>query len=199
MRPEKTIEKLVSGRPAVIVALGDSLTYGWMVHKGYLNYMKEMIRDRYPNSKMNLINRGVPGDTAQGGVNRLRGEVLHHHPDCILIQFGLNDAFVGYSPEQYREHIDAMISQIRENGESEIVLVTSVCLDGERDNAFIDKFYNEVEALSDLYQLPVARVHDYWKKKIAGGVAFDSLVQFDGVHPNTIGYKLMAEAIMEVF
>ena len=199
MRPEKTIEKLATGNPVVIVALGDSLTYGWMVHKGYIDYMKEMIRDRYPNSTMTLINRGVPGDTAQGGVNRIQDEVLRHHPDCTLIQFGLNDAFAGYSPEQYREHIETMIRRIRENETSEIVLVTSVCLDGDRDNAFIDKFYNQVEAVSQLYRLPVARVHDYWKKKIAEGVIFDSLVQFDGVHPNTIGYKLMAEAIMKIF
>lgn len=199
MRPEKTIEKLISEKPLVVVALGDSLTYGWMVHKGYLDYMKEMIRNRYSNSEITLINRGIPGDTASGGVNRLQGDVLRHHPDCILIQFGLNDAFVGYSPERYREHIEIMIRHIRENGASEIVLITSVCLDGDRDNAFIDKYYNQVEALSELYQVPVARVHEYWKKKIAGGVAFDSLVQSDGVHPTTIGYKLMAEAIMEVF
>lgn len=199
MKPEKTIEKLVWGEPVVNVALGDSLTYGWMVHKGYLDYLKEMIREKYPRSKIKFINRGIPGDTAQGGVNRLQGEVLRHNPDCILIQFGLNDAFLGYSAEEYRENVETMINRIREKSATEIVLVTSVCLDGERDNAFIDRYYNQVETLSELYRLPVARVHEYWKKKIAGGIAFESLVQFDGVHPNTIGHKLMAEAVMEVF
>ncbi|MBN2255536.1 MAG: hypothetical protein JW736_07500 [Deltaproteobacteria bacterium] len=199
MKPEKTIEKLTSGEPVVIVALGDSLTSGWMVSKGYIDYLKEMIRDRYPNSKLNLINRGIPGDTARGGVDRLQNDVLRHNPDCVIIQFGLNDAFAGYSHERYREHIEMMIHRIRDASSADIILVTSVCLNGERDNAFIDKFYLQVEELSHLFDLPFAPVHRYWMKKIAEGVTFDSLVQFDGVHPNTVGHRLMAESIIEVF
>jgi len=33
-KPVNTIQKLRSGTPLVIGALGDSLTYGWMVDKG---------------------------------------------------------------------------------------------------------------------------------------------------------------------
>lgn len=36
IKPLKTIEKLSQGRAVTIVALGDSLTYGWMVDKGIL-------------------------------------------------------------------------------------------------------------------------------------------------------------------
>jgi hypothetical protein len=32
-----------------------------------------------------------------------------------------------------------------------------------------------------------------------GAVDFQELVQFDGVHPTVEGYRLMAEAVMEVF
>lgn len=34
---------------------------------------------------------------------------------------------------------------------------------------------------------------------LSGAVDFQSLVQFDGVHPTVEGYRLMAEAVMEVF
>lgn len=199
MRPEKTIEKLMSGEPVNIVALGDSLTSGWMVHKGYIGYLKDMIRDRYPDSRVNLINRGIPGDTVQGGLNRLHHDLLRHDPDCVLIQFGLNDAFLGYSHERYREHLEMMIRRIRDESAAEIVLVTSVCLDGDGDNTFIDRFYVQIEELSELFDLSCVPVHRYWKKKIAEGIPFGSLVQFDGVHPNTVGHRLMAEAIIEVF
>jgi lysophospholipase L1-like esterase len=33
----------------------------------------------------------------------------------------------------------------------------------------------------------------------SGAVDFLELVQFDGVHPTVVGYRLMAEAVMEVF
>lgn len=198
IRPERTIEKLKSGSPVVIVALGDSLTYGWMVSKGYIDYLKHMLNNKYPGNGLRIINRGIPGDTAQGGVHRLQGDVIRHKPDCVFIQFGLNDAFVGYSPENYNDNINLIIQGIRESTDSEIILISSVCLDGERENVFIGRFYKQLEDLAELYRLPIARVHRYWKKKISEGVDFNSLVQFDGVHPNTRGYKLMAEAIMEI-
>jgi lysophospholipase L1-like esterase len=46
----------------------------------------------------------------------------------------------------------------------------------------------------------VARVHEHWKQQVkSGAVDFQELVQFDGVHPTVNGYRLMAEAVMEVF
>ena len=45
----------------------------------------------------------------------------------------------------------------------------------------------------------MARVHEYWKTKIAEGAEFSNLVQYDRVHPTVEGYRLMAEAVMEVF
>ncbi len=199
MKPYKTIEKLLSGTPAVIVALGDSLTYGWMVSKGYLDYFKEKLYDKFPERKLNLINKGIPGDTARGGVHRLQGDVLCYEPDCVLIQFALNDAFAGYSPELFKGNMKEIINGIREGGNSEIVLVSSVCLGSERENAFIEVFYSQLEELARCYQLPVARVHEYWKKKISEGFDFENLVQADFVHPTSEGYRLMAEAVMEVF
>ena len=67
IRPEKTIAKLKSGEDVKIVAIGDSLTYGWQVSKGYLDFLKEMLRKRYPKAAFQIVNKGIPGDTASGG------------------------------------------------------------------------------------------------------------------------------------
>jgi len=199
MKADRTIAKILSGEPTLIVALGDSLTYGWMVSKGYLDFLGEFLRAEYPDSAIRIMNRGIPGDTAQGGVSRVRNDVIRHRPDCALVQFGLNDAFVGCSPEQFRCSMEAIVEEIHECEETEIVIVTSVCLGGAKDNAFIDRFYRVLEDLALKHNLPVVRVHKYWQQKIAGGVKFESLVQFDNVHPNMVGYRYMAEAVMDVF
>jgi len=199
MKAERTIAKLIAGKPVVMVAFGDSLTYGWMVGKGYLDYFKEKIGEKYPDSEVSLINRGIPGDTAQGGSHRVEVDVIRRKPDCTLVQYALNDAFVGYSQEQFKANIEVIVTSIREQCASEIVLISSVCLGSEKENAFIERFYDQLDALAHDYQLPFARVHEYWKKKIAEGVDFESLVQFDNVHPNTEGYRFMAEAVMEIF
>ena len=63
-KPAKTIEKLRTAESATIVAIGDSLTYGWMVRKGYLDFLQGMLTEKYPKNGFRLINKGIPGDTA---------------------------------------------------------------------------------------------------------------------------------------
>jgi lysophospholipase L1-like esterase len=54
--------------------------------------------------------------------------------------------------------------------------------------------------MAEKFGLPVARVHEHWRRQVqSGAVDFQELVQFDGVHPTVAGYRLMAEAVMEVF
>ncbi len=199
MKAVKTISKLVEGSHAVIVALGDSLTQGWMVNKGYLAFLKEMLKDRYPSAQFSIINRGIPGDTAEGGLMRVREDVIDEGPDSVFVQFALNDAFTGRPAGGYKRTLQSIIDRIREDTNAEIILITSVHLADARDNAIAEPFYAKIEELAAENSLPIARVHEYWRKKIAEGVEFGSLVQFDRVHPTVEGYRLMAEAIMEVF
>lgn len=199
MKAESTIKRLRDKLPVTIVALGDSLSYGWMVRKGYLQFLEEMLMERYPGCRLTIINRGIPGDTAEGGLYRTREDVIDEDPDCVFIQFALNDAFVGYTPERYKNNVQAIISEIRDNTSAEIVLITSVYMGSAYENEMADGFYTRLEELAAMNNLPIARVHEYWRSKIEQGTEFKKLVQFDMVHPTVEGYRLMAEAIMEVF
>ena len=197
-KPVNTIKKLLSGVPVVAVALGDSLTYGWMVDKGYLDFLGEMIGEEFPDARFSLINCGMPAGTARGGLNRLQRDVLSRNPDCVFVQFGLNDAFSGYTPEEFRDNIEKIIREIKENTDSDIVLVTSVCLENRKDNTHVKKYYDQLEELADLYKLSLVKVHLYWENRISEGIRFSDLVQSDRVHPVSHGYRFMAEAVMEL-
>lgn len=196
MKPVKTIKKLRSKTTTTIVALGDSLTYGWMVNLGYLDFLEKMIGETYPGSKLNLVNRGISGDTAEGGLHRLERDVLSLNPDCVFVQFALNDAFSGYSSEDYRKHIEMIIKKIISRSDADIMLITSVCLIDDHQDEVIRIYYDELDALSRKFRLPIVKVHEYWKSKISEGINFVDLTLYDLAHPNEKGYKLMAEAIM---
>ena len=170
-----------------------------MVRRGFLDFLAEMLRKAYPESRFRIVNSGIPGDTAEGGLHRLRADVLDHNPDCVLIQFALNDAFCGYGVERFGQYIQRMVEEIREDGDAEIVLVTSSYVGNNRETRFVEDFYRELENLAAVNGLPLARVHSYWKKRIGEDVEFRTLVQADLVHPTTAGYKLMAEAVMQLF
>jgi acyl-CoA thioesterase I len=199
LKPAKTIEKLKSGIPVKIAAIGDSLTAGWMARKGYLDFLQEMLQERYPDSRFSLMGSGVPGDTADFGLYRVQTDVLDHEPDCVFIQYAINDAGYGFTVSQFRDNIQGIIKKIGKAGDADIVLVTSGHLGDDGENAYVEEYYRQLEELGDKYGLPVARVHAYWKEKIDGGVDFRSLVQYDLVHPTVAGYRLMAEAIMKLF
>jgi acyl-CoA thioesterase-1 len=199
MKPTRTIHNLSTGAPVTIVALGDSLTQGWMVSKGYIDYLEEMLHIKFPRNKLNLINSGIPGDTADSGLYRMKWDVLRYNPDCVFIQYALNDAFSGFTEQQFKRSIKGIIDNVRDNGDADIVLITSVYIGDNDENRLVEGYYRQLEALGNEYRIPVVLTHEYWKKKIREGIVFGTLVQYDGVHPTEEGYRLMAEAIMSIF
>jgi len=199
IRPERTIAKLGRGEKTIIAALGDSLTQGWMVRRGYIDFLKDMLKERYPQPPLTMIRKGIPGDSADNGLYRLRYDILEYDPDCVLIQYAINDAFMGYTARQFRNTIREIIESIQADGDADIVLVTSSYIGDNADAEIIGEFYDQLAALGEEFRLPVARVHEYWKAKIDGGIDYGTLVQYDMVHPTEDGYRLMAEAILALF
>ncbi len=194
MKPQRTIDLMRSGKPVRFVALGDSLTYGWMAERGYLDFLQEMLKERHPESAVRFINRGVPGDTAEGGLRRLKAEVIDCDPDLVLVQFGLNDAFSGCPVSSYGASIERIVERLRRETRAEVLLVTSVALADPAENALAEKYYGRLEQAARDLGAPVARVHAWWNEKRGGD--FSGLLQSDLLHPTAEGYRLMAEAIM---
>ncbi len=199
MKLTKTISMLEAGEPVRLIALGDSLTQGWMARKGFLDFLSGMLKKKYPSCRVSIINRGIPGDTAEGGLLRLRNDVLDHDPDLVFIQFGLNDAFSGVNPGRFESMVQQIVEQIRNETDAEILIITSVPVVYERMDEIADDFYGRLEAVAEREGLAIVRVHRYWMEKIEQGLEFTSLVQGDQVHPNVEGYRIMAEAIMGAF
>jgi lysophospholipase L1-like esterase len=197
-KPEHTLKKLISGDQCLIASLGDSLTEGWMVEKGYLDFLEDMIADAYPKSKVKFINRGISGDTAEDGLFRLSREIETVHPDLVLVQFGLNDAFCGISPNEFGRTIETIIDRIQNVVRTEAALVTSVpILNNPYEDGIMDSFYDKLGEIAVSRNLPVANVHRMWRKRTSEGLKPSILIQSDWVHPTVEGYRLMAEAIMQ--
>lgn len=194
---QKSIQKFTSGEPIRIIALGDSLTQGWMVRKGYLDFLAEMLEKKYPACDATIINRGIPGDTAEGGLFRLREDVLDGDPDLVFIQFALNDAFMGVDPGRFRNTIKLIVERTKADTEAEILLITSVPIMHDASDDMAERFYAILADIAEEEDVAIAKVHSYWKKKVSEGIDFRGLVQGDMVHPNVEGYRLMAEAIIE--
>ncbi len=193
----KITSALKEGKPLRIVAIGDSLTFGWMVDKGYVHFLDDMIAGTYPGSCVDFINRGIPGDTAEGGLRRVYSDVVDERPQLVIIQFGLNDACSGYTPAEYRSNIDSMIKIIKSYTAADIILLSSSAVLYEDERDAVERLYDQLEASGDVNGCTVVRAHEYWYDAIKQGEQHEALVQADGVHPTERGYRLMAEAVMQ--
>ncbi len=199
MKLVKTVQKLQAGEKVKIAALGDSLTYGWMTELGFLDYLKTMIEHKFPDSELLILNRGIPGDTAEDGLRRVENDVIRLEPDLVFIQFALNDAYSDFSPEEFQKNFESIILKIKEKSDPEIALLTSAALLNPVENKMAREYYSKIFESGVKFNLPVASVNEYWEKKISSGIKHLLLVQGDGIHPTEKGYELMAEAVFKLF
>jgi lysophospholipase L1-like esterase len=102
------------------------------------------------------------------------------------------------TPVMFKKNFEQIILKIQSNTSAGMLLITSVPVNSPYENSVAESFYNMIIECGVEYNIPVARVHEYWKKKISSGISHSSLVQGDGVHPMENGYRLMAEAVMEL-
>lgn len=88
-----------------IVCIGDSLTYGYGVTRtaawpALVSYIWQ---------KVEIINRGINGDTTDGMLARFEKDVLEEYPDVVFVMGGSNDIFFSRDIVSAKNNIAAMV------------------------------------------------------------------------------------------
>ncbi len=185
------IERLDAGGPVRVAGLGDSLTDGWQVRRGFFPRFVDGLRARWPAAAIEADAAGVPGDMAAGGRQRVAG-LAARRPDLTSVQFGINDCFAGVDPADFSRDLRAIAEALVAAG-SQVVLCTSCSVAHLDEAAAIAPYYAAIEALGPELGLPVASLHRYWDRT-AG--ADQGLFGWDGIHPTDAGHQVMAEGLL---
>lgn len=191
------IERLEEGGAVTIAGLGDSLTYGWMVRRGFFDRFVDGLERRYPRAAIERVNAGLPGDTARGGLRRIGG-VLQRSPQALVVQFALNDAFAGVGPDRFEQTLGEIARAALDAG-AVPVLATSCPLVVESEQRLADAFYDAIRGAGRELGVPVAELARHWREAIDPGCLLDELFLADGVHPTDEGHQLMADGLLELF
>jgi acyl-CoA thioesterase-1 len=178
-----------------IAALGDSLTHGWMVRRGYFPRACDALEARAPDLRIERLGAGVPGDTAFGGRGRLPA-LLAEEPEIVLVQFGLNDCFTGERVEVYQRNLERICGGVLDAGATP-VLVTSCPLEDPGPMRLARPFYEAMRSAADRMELPLADTCAHWLATEARARAPRALWQPDGVHPTDAGHALMAQGLVQ--
>lgn len=196
---ERTRRDIESGADATIVCFGDSITAGYAVRRGFPSFLLESLRQRFPDSKIEMINSGISGDTSQDGLSRLDWAVLSYEPDLVTINFGINDCVLGLSLEEFEMNLVEMVRRIRAGPDSEILLLSSQPLESPPYDQRVLDYYQTVETVAKEMNVGFVDVYGAWMKRVRAGMPLDSLILPGLDHPNEAGYRIIAEELMSLF
>ena len=196
---ERTRWDIESGADATIVCFGDSITAGYAVRRGFPSFLLESLRQRFPDSKIEMINSGISGDTSQDGLSRLDWAVLSYEPDLVTINFGINDCVLGLSLEEFEMNLVEMVRRIRAGPDSEILLLSSQPLESPPYDRRVLDYYQTVERVAKEMNVGFVDVYGAWMKRVQAGMPLDSLILPGLDHPNEAGYRIIAEELMSLF
>ena len=159
-----------------IVCLGDSITSGVGASPGPA--YPALLQARLGTE---VINQGVPGDTAEGGLARVE-EALAADPWLVIVELGGNDILNRIPPER----TEAALRQILERLLAARVAVLLV----ELDIPFAGRQAEIYGRLGDDYDVPVL-------DDTLGDILTDASLKADPIHPNARGHEVLAEALAE--
>jgi lysophospholipase L1-like esterase len=76
-----------------IVAIGDSITFGWGVNddETFCSRIEQLLREKFPSRDLDVVNLGVGGYGTRQEVGLLKRNVSRLQPDLVLVGFYSND------------------------------------------------------------------------------------------------------------
>ena len=176
-----------------IVALGDSLTagYGLSRKEAYPALVAEKMRAA--GYKFDFVNAGSSGDTTAGGFRRLP-EILRAHKkiDILILELGINDAFRGAPIEQIRSNLQAIIDQARGRYPDISILIAGMQLPDYSSDDYVGAFGGIFAPLAEKNH---ASLIPYLLEGVGGNPALN---QWDRVHPNAAGQRIVAENVWRI-
>jgi acyl-CoA thioesterase-1 len=178
---------LAADKPVKIVALGDSLTagYGLAAQDAFPAKLQQALRAK--GIEATVVNAGVSGDTASGGLDRLAWSVPDD-TDAVIVELGANDALRGLDPTITEKALTTILDRLAARHIP--VLLAGMQAPRNLGADYTAKF-------DAIYPALVANHPVVFYPFFLEGVAADPhLNQGDGMHPTAAGVDVIVQRIL---
>lgn len=164
---------------AVILAFGDSLTYGTGAATGqsYPARLAEL-------TGRTVINAGIPGELSSAGKDRLAKVLAETKVDLVILCHGGNDLLRKQSRPQLQANLQAMIDMVKNSG-AQVILVAVPRLG---IGLAAEPLYMEAATINDLSI----------EKTVLKEILSEPGLKSDPVHPNAAGYDRLANSLYQL-
>lgn len=165
-----------------VLAFGDSVTHGTGAGPG--DDWPTLLAER---AGWQLINAGIPGDTAEAARHRIDAALQEHRPALVIVELGGNDFLRRRPSAAVKEDLRDIIRRVRSSGaQTVLVAVPELSLLGIMARRPADSpIYRELAA-----EEAVPVIDDIFSDILARPE-----LCADQIHPNAQGYREMASGI----
>lgn len=173
----------------LIVAFGDSLFagYGLAQNEGLAPALDRALATSGLSAE--VVNAGVSGDTSAAGLQRLAFALdgQPRKPDLVIVGLGGNDMLRGISPEQTRENLDSILSELQRRGIP--AMLSGMVAAPNMGPDFAASFNAIYPDLAKKYGVPL------YPFTLDGVIGQSDLMLADGIHPNARGVAAVADRL----
>ena len=175
-------------RVPVVLFFGTSLTagYGLAPEQAFPALIEKKAQD--DGVPIKAVNAGLSGETTAGAVRRIDW-VLRTPADLVVIEGGANDALRGLSPDAARSNLEKLIAAVRARQPDARIALVQMEAPPNYGVAYTRSFgaiYSEVAKKEGVPLLPFL---------LDGVAGISGLNQADGVHPNVVGERIVADNV----
>ncbi len=179
---------------------------------GYVKFFRDMVIAGYPERNIEIINKGIGGNTIIDIQQRWKDDVIYHKPDWLSILVGINDEhrvlrkvpdWTDLVPEKFKKHYDEILKETKEKLSCRIILLEPFYISVDRSGSwrgFVRKellpYRNIVADLSKKYKTFLIKTQDIFDRQLR----YRESETFCGepVHPNQTGHVLIANALFNL-
>ena len=168
---------------ATVLVFGDSITFG--TGAGVDEDFPSLIAK---DTGWNVVNAGIPGDTALDAQHRLEALLVEHQPGLVIVELGGNDFLRKKRTDAVQEALRAIIRQAQAAGA--IVVLVAV--------PELSLLRASIGALRDssIYEVLAREEGVLLAPDILAEVLSDESLIADPIHPNAAGYRQFSEALL---
>lgn len=189
-----------------IVFLGDSITDCERdrsdinsLGNGFVKILADKLRPIYPDTDIQLINKGVSGDEISDLLARADGDVIALKPDAVVIMAGINNVIHKYKDEKeldlkkFEADFKELLKKLKKEGM--VVIFLEPFLLPAPDKLRMRKLFNEELAIVNKIALKYADEFVAYDEMFNGLTETIPYTEYslDGVHPTHRGSRLIAD------
>lgn len=190
-RLKQLMKRAENGDTITIGFLGGSITQGSLASSDEKTYAYQVFKwweQQFPQAQFRYVNAGIGGTSSQYGVARAERDLLMYRPDFVVIDFSVNDECA--REDFFAETFEGVLRKVYDSDCKPAVLVLN--------NVYYDTGINMQQKhneIADYYGITHVSIKDTVFQEMENGKYKREMLTPDGLHPNDLGHKLVANEI----